>query len=157
MNHKPSFLLKLFKLKALFYQFLFLCVGVSLQANLNHGPVASSLGGAGVASMSDVQGVFMNPASIANAQMNHLILNLQTQETQGEEAGDWSVLAVDAGRESFIKGGFSYVKREISSNSSRLTKSRWELAGAKYATAGLGIGVSLTKEKTHNLKSDVFV
>ena len=43
MNHKPSFLLKLFKLKALFYQFLFLCVGVVYDRL--HSRLISSYGG----------------------------------------------------------------------------------------------------------------
>lgn len=132
--------------------FVATCIAVSVPAWANLGPVASSLGGAGVAAMSPVEASYYNPASISNAEHNHALLGFTQKEIDGVDFENFNVQAVDAGRDTMIKGAFSYHRQEITSVSSRKTVSKWELSGAKYASPGATYGISLTKQITQDHK-----
>ena len=104
-----------------FYLIVLTCIEVLAFGQRGRGPVASSIGGAGVASNDAMEAAYFNPAAIANAQTNYLSLHLVQEDRESTEYKDWGVYAVDAGRESFIKGGLAYQKEEFSSDSSRLS------------------------------------
>lgn len=133
-----------------------ICIGVSpvLQANL--GPVASSMGGASVASMDPVSATYLNPASLVNAKLNHLLIGHTNKEISGVKSNNFNIQAIDAGQDSTNKGSFSYQKNEISSLSSRFTLSKFELSGAKYSRPGVAYGLSITKQiiKDHKLDKE---
>ncbi|MAF90078.1 MAG: hypothetical protein VX583_12750 [Bdellovibrionota bacterium] len=134
-----------------FYLIVLTCIEVLAFGQRGRGPVASSIGGAGVASNDAMEAAYFNPAAIANAQTNYLSLHLVQEDRESTEYKDWGVYAVDAGRESFIKGGLAYQKEEFSSDSSRLSKSKWEISGAKYRKQGFAMGASFTKQVLRDL------
>ena len=134
-----------------FYLIVLVCIEVSAFGQRGRGPVASSLGGAGVASLQAVEGAFFNPAAIASAENNHVSIHGSQEELNGVDYKDWGFYAIDSGSGSIAKGAFSYQKSEQDGPGLRSSTSRWEISGAKYLIPGLALGTAFTKQTDRDL------
>lgn len=84
----------------------------STEAPYRVGPVASALGGAGRASIDEVESGWLNPAALVHVRTYHFGLShQQSHRDLGDGYRDFAVTLSDGGEEKVAAGSFSYVQR----------------------------------------------